>query len=57
VWSALEQEAEVVRQLQFFAGALGLDPGRIARWSFVKALGWAWGAEAAEFFARVAGLA
>lgn len=39
----------------FFADALHLDAGRIASWTFVKAVGWNWGPRVAGLF-RVVGL-
>lgn len=47
---------ELRGQVFALAGALELDPGRISEWAFVKSLGWNWGADTAELFARVAGL-
>jgi streptomycin 6-kinase len=42
------------RQIDRFSGWLGLDPARIAGWTFVKALGWEWGPEAFALFQKVA---
>jgi len=47
---------EMTRQIEFFAGDLGLDFDRIVRWAFVKSLGRTWGPATAATFARVAGL-
>lgn len=42
------------RQIDRFAEHLGLDPARIAGWTFVKALGWEWGPEVTALFQKVA---
>ncbi|HZO91000.1 MAG TPA: aminoglycoside phosphotransferase family protein [Chthonomonadaceae bacterium] len=42
------------QQIVRFSERLGLDPARIAGWTFVKALGWEWGPEALALFHRVA---
>ena len=41
------------RQTERFADNLGLDPARIAGWTFVKAFGWEWGPEATTLFHKV----
>ncbi len=43
-------------RVDYFAARLGLDRSRVARWAFVKSLGWNWGLEVAELFASVAEL-
>jgi streptomycin 6-kinase len=40
-------------QIRRFADQLGLDPGRIAGWAFVKSLGWEWGPEVMALFYQV----
>lgn len=57
VWSGRPAPvAEMARQIAFFAEALHLEFDRIARWAFVKSLGWKWGPATARAFAVVAGL-
>ena len=43
--------ADIAGQVDFFAGALGLDRDRILGWSVVKALAWDWGPATASVFA------
>ncbi len=45
--------AALRKQIDRFAGVLGLDPARIAGWAFVKALGWEWGPEVVTLFQKV----
>ncbi len=44
---------ELTRQIHFFAGALDLDPTRVASWAAVKAIGWNWGPDTAWLFSEV----
>lgn len=46
--------AALRRQIERFAGALDLEPARIAGWAFVKALGWEWGPDVLDLLHQVA---
>jgi streptomycin 6-kinase len=49
-----EPGKELLRQIDYFAGALALDRNRIAGWAAVKAVGWNWGPAVATLFSELA---